>query len=79
MIYTIDVTQQDIDTGKKANCSECPVAQAFQRTTGKAQASFIGSKILDLPWLCRDWIEGFDNGVLCPPFSFYVEVPDNRL
>lgn len=30
----VEVTQDDIDKGTRRSCSECPIARAFERTTG---------------------------------------------
>ena len=93
MLYTIEVTQEDIDRGEIYACQNCPVALAFQRATGchnlyvgqthfYPDEPFSGSKKIRsrrLPESVIDKIDEFDDGEGMEPFSFPIDIPDGWL
>lgn len=81
MKYTVNVTQEDIDKGKKGSCSQCPVALAGIRSVGKSfyvgptMFAFRFNWIAELPKCVVDFIERFDSGQPVQPFTFDIEIP----
>jgi hypothetical protein len=79
----ITVTQEDIDNGSTIIPSECPIALAVARATGR-KVSFVGpitGVVFDtspkthlLPESAADFIVLFDLGREVCPFSFELEV-----
>lgn len=81
----IDVTQEDIDNGKRGHCSRCPVALALSRIPG-AEYLTVGPVDfgITLRGVRRDYalpeeaivfIRTFDDGEITPnPFSFEIEL-----
>lgn len=81
----IQVTQDDIDHGKKRSCSGCPIGRAIARATGKdclvGQSSVKLGKTwfrtpeerwLVLPDIASMFIRRFDDGEKVEPFEFEV-------
>lgn len=82
----IEVTQEDIDHGWRGSTCLCPISRAAARAF---QCSvFVGLDHLsvghpaerpqdwtkhDLPLAARAFIEDFDNGLPCEPFTFETE------
>lgn len=83
--YKIDVTQDDINTGKRINAYSCPIALAMNRVTGKQcsvsshewvvwndhEQEMTGRLPLDASRFVRDFDYGLP-GVL--PISFEIEI-----
>ena len=87
MIKTINVTQRDIDLGKRHDCNRCPVARAMGRVvkdyTVRVGALFFRLIDLetnlqvsthDLPIIATYFIHNFDNRVPVSPFKFKIEI-----
>jgi hypothetical protein len=82
---TIDVTQEDIDSGEPLSCNSCPIALAAERA-GFADVSvggylwFVNTDGLRLrasiPPVALEFIGDFDNEETVVPFSFSVEIPE---
>lgn len=80
----IEVTQEDIERGKRCDGLICPISQAVKRATGNtvcvSQNYFFllsrASSMDDfkLPQPAIDFIAAFDAGQPVEPFSFEVEV-----
>lgn len=72
----INITQEDIDSGCKGNCSLCPIALALSRTfnTREVQVSNsyirVGEKWYFIPIQARFFIRSFDTYRAVQPFSF---------
>lgn len=73
----IEVTQQDIDNGKRASCFYCPIALVCTRTfkelclIGESYLGFIrGGKKYPLPQNARQFVTDFDHGRPVKPFTF---------
>lgn len=83
---TINVTQQDIDSGIKGDCSLCPVARAASRAFPhhKSNVSGYHMYVMDqpgnrwrqavLPPPAWGFISAFDSGWEVLPFSFEVDL-----
>lgn len=85
----IEVTQQDIDTGRARDCLMCPIALAVMRASGKKYASVspynFGCSDTDpdstrgrwkryrMPVAARIFVSNFDRGLPVAPFSFEAE------
>ena len=79
--FIIDVTQEDIDRGRRGKCMECPIALAAARATGRASAftshwavNVDGADFDEIdnattPEI-RKFIGDFDCGEKVSPFSF---------
>ena len=76
----IEVTQKDIEKGKRNSSRFCPVARAVRRATRKryievtGRTIFIERKELFVPLKVTRFINRFDDSILVHPFSF--ELPD---
>lgn len=62
----IDVTQQDIDKGKRRNARRCPVARALRRATGRRNCYVsndvsVGDMYCSLPRRFSTFINTFDD------------------
>ena len=77
----IEVTQDDIDNGRRNQPSRCPIALAIQRGTGYFVSAWIGQAVIrtqlpkasieiPLPECVNQFIAAFDNGDDTAPFSF---------
>lgn len=82
--YKIDVTQDDINTGKRINAYSCPIALAMNRVTGK-QCSVSSDEAVvwndheqvmtgRLPSDARRFVLDFDSGYFATvlPISFEI-------
>jgi hypothetical protein len=82
----VEVTQEDIDKGKRGDPWCCPAARALERATGK-KWSVVGplcsrvddrkqaiGKRITLPQEVFDFVRAFDGGEPVSPFSFELEV-----
>lgn len=87
MRLEVDVTQQDIDSGKPRSCYECPISLALRRITGKRwKVSCHSAESMDeerfyLPLEARRFVDRFDTDDAYQkpePFFFIVdsEQPD---
>ncbi len=88
MIKTIDVTQEDIDRGRRSDDCYCPIALSVARTLGvmvrvTRRNIYIwdgcngdGSYLACLPDVAHDFVDAFDrNGAQAvKPFTFEIEV-----
>jgi len=88
----IKITQDDIDTGQKNHCNNCPVALAVQRISVKHILCHV---MLDrvygmdsdtntvwirlLPSHVQLFIANFDDGKYVKPFEFDLEIPEKYL
>lgn len=81
---TIEVTQEDIDAGRKGNCYLCPIALAAARvfnldvSVGASWLSVEASNgaevaMFKLPQAARTFVTLFDGGHPVAPFTFAVE------
>ena len=79
MKYTVNVTQENIDLGKRASTFSCPVARACrQAIPGFSSCSdvvFIGGTMLPMPIQVVCWMDDFDWGREVHPFTFELVVP----
>jgi hypothetical protein len=84
MLYTINVTEEDILHGARSNCMDCPVARAMQRVIGKPIKVGLSRIYVDYD---RDtmtvvplndevsrFIHNFDRFYSVEPFSFQIEL-----
>lgn len=79
----VDVTQEDIDRGKRNSCCFCPVARAIRRamTLDVGEVSVDGRFVIircrgvySLPQAVQDFVKLFDNFETCvEPFSFELD------
>jgi hypothetical protein len=83
---TVNVTQEDIDRGRRGSCGRCPVARAIRRdarltnilvdpfyvVVGLATPAFF---TVHLPRIARRFIEAFDAGRPVRPIAFPLRVP----
>lgn len=82
---TINVTQQDIDSGIRGDCSLCPVARGVSRVfpcetnvanyymyvRDQSEGRWRQAKLPDIAWA---FITAFDAGLGVSPFSFEVDL-----
>jgi hypothetical protein len=78
---TIEVTQEDIDNGKRRRCRHCPVALALRRFTRSvwvADQSYLHNldlqKEIGTPNRVSFFIEEFDAGKPVKPFTFKIDL-----
>lgn len=85
----INVTRQDILTGKPGEILDCPVQHALRRRVKPEYGVAVGgfSMFIDdhstggihyrgsLPGKVTDWINRFDSGELMHPITFDIEIP----
>jgi hypothetical protein len=78
MSVLVEVTQDDIDRGRRGKCLACPIARAMNRRTGIAfsvSGSFVRivgkQKMFSLPDCCAAFAYHFDNFRPVAPFSFW--------
>jgi hypothetical protein len=78
----IEVTQQNINDGRKHNCTSCPIALAIYQATGEEAAvscfrTYLGEDCagIALPSSAALFIERFDAGKSVSPFSFDLPIP----
>jgi hypothetical protein len=89
MRVKIEVTQDDIEKGKRNQCNLCPVARAVKRV---AHIWGVGSpgvyptermaplnSIADLPYKARTFVCRFDNALPVKPFTFTLNIPKEYL
>ena len=78
---TVEVTQDDIDQGRRRSSCECPVALAVKRATG-AEWVIVGCSSVDigdnkqpfrLPDDARQFISNYDLGFRPEPITFTLE------
>lgn len=83
----IEVTQADIDGGRKEDCRACPVYLAIRRVeprcwevTGTTVSFFrAGTREILLAFLGREariFIQQFDAGIPVSPFTFNLDIPE---
>jgi len=76
----VKVTQEDIDSGLKSNCCECPIALAMKRissmpSVGRLYASCSVNSVRYwgvLPLAAKEFIHLFDDGFPVKPFEFEI-------
>lgn len=80
----VQVTELDIMLGKKGSCTQCPIAYAVKRATGRKRNVVVNGKYLvidgaynncqqfSLPKKARDFISKFDDGKKVKPFKFGI-------
>ncbi len=79
----IDVTQEDIDKGRRGHCELCPIARALQRATGALSVDVTDLGVswwnmedeqfaAALPEVAAAFIVRFDDCGEAQPFSFSV-------
>jgi hypothetical protein len=89
MNTTIIITQDDINKGKRGECSLCPVALAAQRAFPDkcpqvaawnmyldSSADVLDGPSITLPDEVREFIVAFDRGQSVSPFAFTIRVPE---
>lgn len=80
----IEVTQEDIEKGKRGSKCYCPIALALMRAQPTRCVSVGALTVaLDLPRVClnlphrvRCWIYDFDSGEAVAPFEFDLDLPE---
>jgi hypothetical protein len=79
----VEVTEKDIRTGIQADCMECPIALAINRSLGSGHARVRRHRIdmynptlkcIPLPSEARAFVLDFDRGKEVLPFSFEIAV-----
>lgn len=75
----INVTQSDIDNGKKDSCVACPIALALNRIAPcrvfkQGIAIYSTFRIVPIPQSVKMFIQKFDAGLPVQPFSFALDV-----
>jgi hypothetical protein len=90
MRIRVRVSQRDINTGQPMEDTQCPIAKAFRRASGKRNVEVTFSRIFiggmwsqhsysyKLPSSAINFIRRFDDGKKVKPFEFTVERPDGR-
>lgn len=78
MKLKIDVTQNDINCGKRRRCTKCPVALAVRRVLGepvKVQSFSIHykSRRIAMSRKVEDFVRRFDERQPVRPFSFVFD------
>lgn len=88
---TIEVTQEDINAGRRADCRACPIARATKRKVpachvevGRYYVVLMTSRVGDsydfrLPDFARRFVEDFDFGIPVEPFAFDLIVHDELI
>ena len=79
---TIEVTQNDIDNGKRRDCYRCPIAHAINRAMGTHLAADVQETVVELPGreeACLpdqaiSFIEDFDAKIAVQPFTFELPI-----
>lgn len=83
--FVIEVTQEDINNGKRGNCRKCPVALACMRSMPgfvvdvSTREIFIQHtsehivKSVPMSYTVRDFVVNFDSHGYVEPFSFVLE------
>lgn len=90
MRIKIDVTQEDIDSGLRGSCHDCPVARAILGVLAPLNVVLVGTTYISLEkpgcrWTGRStkkiskFIQQFDSGILVKPFSFSLNIPEKFL
>lgn len=81
---TIDVTQADIDAGKRCSLTKCPVALAARRAVPQAECVTVSTaiqfwppvqeyqKAYLMPREVANFIALFDDGKTVQPFTFTI-------
>ncbi len=77
MVRTIEVTQEDIENGKRHSCDKCPIALAVQRTfkerwivSATFAAPYQRPGVADLPNEAMSFVVAFDADTNVFPFAF---------
>lgn len=76
----IEVTQEDIDQGKRGDARACPIALAAQRAGVELRAYSLSydiyrdgqrtQKVIPWPPGVTGWMDRFDRGEYVPPLTF---------
>lgn len=75
----VEVTQEDISSGVRSDCLNCPIAKAIRRSVGKVAyvgpvVSYMGTSKAILPAEASEWVRTFDRGmVMSKPIAFDLE------
>lgn len=93
MMLRVEVTSEDIQSGKRGNARHCPIALAIEGALRQLdvqdyqdwQSSFaavfdssIEQKLaIEIPESVRGFVNRYDLTLPVKPFSFDLEVPDN--
>jgi hypothetical protein len=81
----ISVTQKNINSGTRDECTTCPVALAIITRTGRnvlvasdcvdfSPDNYYSGKMIPLPRSARRFINRFDQAKPVEPFNFFLEV-----
>lgn len=75
----VSVTQDDIDSGYRNSCTNCPVARAMSRELGKditipSRWAWFDGERKALPFIVSTFIARFDNSLPVEPFTFEVQL-----
>jgi hypothetical protein len=81
----IEVTQEDIDAGKREDCRNCPIALAVKRAcpnwlniavSWQVEADTINGDPIEiqLPQEAEDFVGMFDDGMKVQPFTFTLDL-----
>lgn len=78
--FDVEMTQEDLDQGKRSSCSACPAALAIRRAArfaehdGEVTVSCariaVGDYQMATPWEVAAFVESFDMGLIPDPISF---------
>lgn len=84
----VQVTQKDINDGRRRDCYECPIARALKRVL--RPGVYVAVKFSEfclntcsnnykLPREACDFIDKFDDRLEVFPFKFTVDIPEEHL
>lgn len=90
MIVDVEVTQEDIASGKRYNSCQCPIAMATKRAVGPGIDAYVGLGFADLwkasklvkirlPESANKFVDAFDSGKPVEPATFPLDIPDHFL
>ena len=85
MKVRVEVTQEDIEKGKRKAGWACPIARAIKRRVPQSRRRDVfvehalwevGYHVRPLPRTAQRFVKRFDAGEPVKPFAFMTEVPD---
>jgi hypothetical protein len=77
---TIQVTQEDISNGRRASCTDCPIALGLDRSLGfrcdgvGSLFAQISGEDIALPPNALNFLNRFDAGLPVQPFEFELDL-----
>ena len=85
MKIEVDVTQEDINNGRKFNCIMCPVALAIKRAIRNPKVSVfsilarIDTEDYFFPKKVQNFIQNFDGSILVEPIKFELDISESSI